>query len=70
MKQKSATIICNLISVLLMIAFFVKSIADYVQYSSSLNSAPFYIWIVVNAIYFIVPAMIVFVIGIIRKKRQ
>jgi hypothetical protein len=59
-----------MISVLLMIAFFVKSIVDYVQYSSSLNSAPFYIWIVVNAIYFIVPAMIVFVIGIIMKKRQ
>jgi hypothetical protein len=59
-----------MISVLLMIAFFVKSIVDYVQYSSSLNSAPFYIWIVVNAIYFIVPAMIVFVIGIIMKKRR
>jgi hypothetical protein len=59
-----------MISVLLMIAFFVKSVVDYVQYSSSLNSAPFYIWIVVNAIYFIVPAMIVFVIGIIMKKRQ
>lgn len=70
MKQKSATIICYMISVLLMIAFFVKSVVDYVQYSSSLNSAPFYIWIVVNAIYFIVPAMIVFVIGIIMKKRQ
>jgi hypothetical protein len=70
MKKKNATIICNIISIILIVAFVVKSIVDYFQYSSSLNSAPFYTWIVVNAIYLIVPAIIVFVIGVIIKKRQ
>ena len=70
MKKKNGTLICNIISLLLIIAFVVKSIVDYLQYSSSLNSAPFYVWVVANAIYFIVPSVIIFVIGIIIKKKK
>ena len=51
-------------------AFVLKSIVDYRQYSSTLNAAPFYVWVLVNALYLLIPAIIVLVIGIIVKKKQ
>ena len=47
----------------------IKSIVDYNQYSTTLNSAPFYVWILVNALYFIIPAIVMSVIGFIKKKQ-
>lgn len=69
MKNKVPTL-CNGVSIILLIAFIIKSIADYSQYSSSLNSAPFSLWMLVNALFFDVPAIIMFVIGVIIKKKQ
>lgn len=51
-------------------AFIVKSIADYPRYLESYGSAPFWVWVLVNALYLVVPAIIVFVVGVIIKKRQ
>lgn len=61
---------CNIVSVILIVCFIVKTIFDYKNYSTTLNSAPFSIWILVNAIYFVVPALIVFLVGIVLKKRR
>lgn len=69
MKNK-ASMVCNIVSIILWIAFIIKSIADYSQYSSTLNSAPFSLWVLVNALFLIVPAIIIFVIGTIIKKKQ
>ena len=51
MKQK-VPMICNIVSLILLIVFVIKSIVDYTQYSTSLNSAPFYLWVLVNALFF------------------
>ena len=51
------------VSVVLMFAFVIKLLRDIYVYNTTLNSAPFYIWIVVDIIYFVVPAIILFVIG-------
>ena len=67
---KKLPVACYIVSAVLVIAFFVKSIVDYTQYLDSYNSAPFHVWVLVNAMYFIIPAIIVFVIGAIVKKRQ
>ena len=40
MKQK-VPMICNIVSLILLIVFVIKSIVDYTQYSTSLNSARF-----------------------------
>lgn len=40
MKQK-VPMICNIVSLILLIVFVIKSIVDYTQYLTSLNSAPF-----------------------------
>ena len=69
MKQK-VPMICNIVSLILLIVFVIKSIVDYTQYSTSLNSAPFYLWVLVNALFLVIPAIILFVIGFVVKKKQ
>lgn len=61
---------CNIVSIVLIVCFIAKTIFDYKRYSASLNSAPFSLWILVNAIYFVLPALIVFLLGIVLKKRK
>lgn len=68
MKQK-VPMICNIVSLILLIVFVIKSI-DYTQYSTSLNSAPFYLWVLVNALFLVIPAILLFVIGFVVKKKQ
>lgn len=68
--KKQVPMLCNIVSAVLVIAFIVKNIVDYSKYISTLNSAPFYVWILTNAVYLIIPAIVVFVVGAIIKKRQ
>ena len=69
MKKKNIQIICNIISVLLAIAFVIKTIINFFQYDTLLNAAPFYVWILVNALFLLIPASIVFVVGIIVSRK-
>jgi len=68
--KKKVPMICNIVSSVLIIAFVIKSIVDYTQYSTSLNSAPFSVWVLVNVLYLVIPAIVVFIIGFIVKKKQ
>lgn len=70
MKKIKGETVCYTLSVLLLLLFIIHTIVDYSRYDSTLNSAPFYLWIVVNILYFIIPAMIVFIVGIIIGKKQ
>lgn len=63
--KKKLPIVCNIVSAVLVIAFVIKSIVDYTQYLTTLNSAPFYAWLLINALHLIIPAIIVFVVGFI-----
>ena len=68
--KKKVPMICNIVSVVLVIAFIVNNVVDYSKYTSTLNSAPFYVWILANALYLIIPAIILFAVGAIIKKNQ
>ena len=68
--KKKVPMICNIVSVVLVIAFIVKNVVDYSKYTSTLNSAPFYVWILANALYLIIPAIILFAVGAIIQKNQ
>ena len=68
--KKYIPMICYVVSAVLAIIFIIKSIVDYSNYSAIENSAPFSAWVLVNALYFIIPAIIVFVVGLIVKKKQ
>ena len=70
MKKLNISKLCCVISVLLLIGFVINTILDYGRYNSTLNSAPFYLWVLVNILCFIVPAIIVFVVGLVIKKKQ
>lgn len=68
--KKYIPMFCYVVSAILTIIFIVKSIVDYSQYSTIENSAPFSAWVLANACYFIIPAIIVLIVGIIVKKKQ
>lgn len=67
MKKLNITRMCNAISIILLIGFIAKTMIDYTQYANTFNSAPFHVWIMANALYFILPAVIVFAVGIVCK---
>ena len=69
MKKRNWIKICYVLSVLLVIGFIINTVIDYSRYNNTLNSAPFYLWIIVNAICFIVPAIIALVVGLVIKKK-
>ena len=68
MSKLRSTLICKLISLLLCLGFAVHTVIDYTRYSATLNSAPFSLWIAVNAVCFLLPASILFVVGILIKR--
>lgn len=69
MDRKKISRICNVISIALVIAFAVKCAVDYAAYSPVTTSAPFSLWVEVNAFLFLLPAILVFVIGIVLRKK-
>ena len=69
-KRIGGVAVCNALSVLLFLVFLINTIVDYVRYSSTLNSAPFYIWIIVNMLYFLVPAIVARLVGVVLRKKQ
>ena len=57
------------ISALLALGFAIHTIVDACRYDSMLTSFPFYAFIIVRAVEYLVPALIVFVVGLICKKK-
>ena len=68
--KKKITTICRVLSVVLVITFIVLNIIDYVNYNPMVTSAPYYVNLLVNALFLLIPAVIVFIIGIIIEKRH
>lgn len=70
MDRKKIGKICNIISLGLVACFFVKTVADYHTYLTTLNSAPFSVWVLVDAVYFLIPSGIVCLLGIIIGNKK
>lgn len=69
MNRKKISRFCKIVSIALVIAFAVKCAVDYAAYSPVTTSAPFSLWVEVNALQFLLLAILVFVIGrVVRKK--
>ena len=62
--------VCNMVAFILLLGFFLKLGRDWMMYDSTLNSAPFYIWVVANAIQYLLPAGAAFLIGRFLKAAQ
>ena len=56
-------------SVLMVLGFFINIFIDYQQYKVSFTSAPFWLWILADAVLWLIPAVLAFVAGFVAKKR-
>ena len=66
------TIGCKLLygaSVLMVVGFGVNVLIDYHQYCVSLNSAPFWLWVVVDALYWLLPAAAAYIAAAVVQKK-
>lgn len=70
MKKGNYYKICYLISILFLVGFPIYLIYDYITYTTTLNSAPFYLRVAVDSICFLLPAGIFFFIGKILKNKK
>lgn len=69
MSKHKLVKICQIISIVLIFVFVIKTIKDYQYYQSTLNSAPFEIWVLVNSIELVLPAIICLLTSVILKHK-
>lgn len=69
MKKKIPSVF-KVLSLVLVLAFIVLSIIDYINYNPMYTSAPYYVNVLVNALFLLIPAIIIFVIGVVVKRRH
>ena len=55
--------VCNMVAFIFLLSFFLKLGRDWMLYDSTLNSAPFTVWIIADAIQYLLPAGFTFLIG-------
>lgn len=68
MKIRKSSL-CFLLSGILTAVFCVKNPLDYRVYSNTLNSAPFWVTVLVNAICFLLPALILLILGWLSHRK-
>ena len=56
-------------SALMVLGFFVNVMVDWYQYNSTLNSAPFWVWILCDAALWLLPALAALITGIVAKRK-
>ena len=61
---------CRVVIVLLAVGFALKTVWDYHVYSTTLNSAPFWIWIVMNLVYCALSVAAALLVAWILKKKK
>lgn len=69
MKKENYWKFLYILSVLLIVGFVIRLGADLIKYNPVATSAPFYIYIIERAVEFVLPAMLVFIAGIICRKK-
>ncbi len=69
MKKENIYKILYAVSILFIIIFVIMLGVDYHSYNTYLMSAPFYLLVIARAVEFVVPGMIVFIIGTVIKKK-
>ena len=69
MKKENIYKLLYAISALLVLGFAIHTIVDACRYDSMLTSFPFYAFIIAHAVEYLVPALIICVVGSICKKK-
>lgn len=69
MKKENIYKLLYAASIVLIIGFAIILGVDYSKYDNINNSAPFYTFIIVRILEFIVPSIVVFIIGKVLKNK-
>lgn len=69
MKKQNIYKFLYAVSALLILGFAIHTIVDGCRYNSMLTSFPFYAFVLVRAIEYLVPSIIVFIVAVIVKKK-
>ena len=71
MKKKTIIKLVNITSIILLFCFVISIVTGYLRYYSydTLNSAPFYVWVLVDAICYLGPSLLLFIFGMILQKK-
>ena len=56
-------------AVLMVLGFLVHIFLDYQKYKVSFTSAPFWLWICVDALVWLIPALLACIAGCVAKKK-
>ena len=56
-------------SLFMVLGFFIHVAVDYRQYVASFTSAPFWVWILADALLWLIPAAVAAIAGYVAKKR-
>ena len=54
---------------LMVLGFAIHTLVDYCRYDDVLNSAPFWVILCVNAIYWLIPAVLAVLAGFVANKK-
>lgn len=69
MKKENIYKFLYTVSIFLIIGFTIRLGADYFKYNNTNNSAPFYAFVIERTVEFIVPSIIVFIVGKVVKNK-
>ena len=69
MKKKNIYKLLYIASALLTLGFVIHTVVDACRYDSMATSLPFYAFVIVYAVEYLVPGLIVFIAGLICKKK-
>lgn len=69
MKKENIHKFIYIVGIFLVIGFAIRLGVDYFKYDSTNNSAPFYAFIIERVVEFIVPSMVLFIVGKVMKKK-
>lgn len=69
MRKENIYKLLYAVSILLIIAFVIILGADYFKYDNLNNSAPFYVFIITRIVEFVIPSIVIFIIGTTMKKK-
>ena len=67
MKKDKFLKICNIVAFIFALSFLLRLARDWNVYNTTLNSAPFSVWVLADAVQYLMPAAFVFLIGRIVK---
>ena len=70
MKPRKYANLCFIVSAVLAAVFCIHLVWERFRYGTTLNSAPFSLWVLADAVYFLVPALIVLIAGLVLRHRE